>query len=136
MARLNLVAANPQKEIKIRTPKAQRPVVVNPSNDDIKDHFINKNGISYAGSHVIIDLWEATGLNERDRIEAQQETEGMKIAMKAQADKEQRDYAHEQAGFTTGMDMQKNQMMLANQREVAKIQAELRARQQTPKKDD
>jgi hypothetical protein len=73
---------------------------------------------------------------ERDRIEAQQETEGVKIAMKAQADKEQRDHAHEQAGFTTGMDMQKSQMMSANQLEVAKIQAELRARQQTSKKDD
>ena len=73
---------------------------------------------------------------ERDRIEAQQETEGMKIAMKAQADKEQRDYAHEQAGFTTGMDMQKNQMMLANQREIAQLASERRARQQTPKKDD
>jgi S-adenosylmethionine decarboxylase len=70
MARLNLVAANPQKEIKIRAPKAPRPIVVAPSNDDVKDHFINKNGVSYAGSHVIIDLWEATGLNERDRIEA------------------------------------------------------------------
>jgi hypothetical protein len=73
---------------------------------------------------------------ERDRIEAQQETEGVKIAMKAQADKEQRDHAHEQAGFTTGMDMQKSQMMSANQLEVAKIQAELRARQQASKKDD
>jgi S-adenosylmethionine decarboxylase len=75
MARLNLVAANPQKEIqakeaRVRAPKAPRPVVVTPSNDDVKDHFINKNGLSYAGSHVIIDLWEATGLNERDRIEA------------------------------------------------------------------
>lgn len=73
---------------------------------------------------------------ERDRIEAQQETEGVKIAMKAQADKEQRDHAHEQAGFTTGMDMQKNQMMLANQREIAQLASERRARQQTPKKDD
>ena len=70
MARLNLVAANPQKEIKPRAAKAPRPVVVMPSNDDMKDHFINKNGVSYAGSHVIIDLWEATGLDERDRIEA------------------------------------------------------------------
>ncbi len=40
------------------------------SNDDQKDHFITKNGLSYAGSHLIIDLWEAEGLNDRDRIEA------------------------------------------------------------------
>ena len=71
MARLNLVAANkvPQKEIKPRAAKAPRPVVVTPSNDDQKDHFITKNGLSYAGSHVIIDLWEAKGLDDRERIE-------------------------------------------------------------------
>jgi hypothetical protein len=74
---------------------------------------------------------------ERDRINAQQETEGVKIAMKAQADKQQRNHAHEQAGFTTGMDMQKHQMMLANQREIAQMQAEHRAKQQQkPKKGD
>ena len=70
MARLNLVAANkiPQKEIKPRAAKAPRPIVVTPSNDDQKDHFITKNGLSYAGSHVIIDLWEAKGLDDRERI--------------------------------------------------------------------
>ena len=59
MARLNLVAANkiPQKEIKPRASKAPRPVVVAASNDDHKDHFINRNGLVYAGTHVIIDLW-------------------------------------------------------------------------------
>ena len=74
---------------------------------------------------------------ERERINAQQETEGVKIAMKAQADKQQRDHVHEQAGFSTGMDMQKHQMMLANQREIAQLQAEVRAKQQQrPKKGD
>ena len=74
---------------------------------------------------------------ERDRINAQQETEGMKIAMKAQADKQQRDHTHEQAGFTSGMDMQKHQMMLNTQKEIARMQAESRARQQQkPKKGD
>ncbi|MFZ4599364.1 MAG: hypothetical protein ACOYNN_12025 [Terrimicrobiaceae bacterium] len=74
---------------------------------------------------------------ERERINAQQETEGAKIAMKAQADKQQRDHVHEQAGFSTGMDMQKHQMMLANQREIAQLQAEVRAKQQQkPKRGD
>ena len=74
---------------------------------------------------------------ERERINAQQETEGVRIAMKAQADKAQRDHTHEQAGFTTGMDLQKHQMMLANQKEIARMQAENRARQQQkPKKGD
>src|SRR6202046_5880286 len=69
MARLNLVAANPQKEIKPRATQAPRPGVVPPSNDAQKDHFITKNGLSYAGSHLIIDLWEAHGLDDRERIE-------------------------------------------------------------------
>jgi len=71
MARLNLVAANPQKEKAPRNRATARPlpVVVPPSNDDQKDHFITKNGLSYAGSHLIIDLWEAEGLADRERIE-------------------------------------------------------------------
>jgi len=73
---------------------------------------------------------------ERERINAQQETEGVKIAMKAQADKQQRDHAHEQAGFTTGMDLQKHQTMLANQREIARLQTESRSKQQKPKGGD
>src|SRR4029078_3323991 len=28
-----------------------------------------RNGLTYAGSHLIIDLWEAEGLGDRDRIE-------------------------------------------------------------------
>jgi hypothetical protein len=71
---------------------------------------------------------------ERDRIDAQQETEGVKIAMKMQSEKQQQDTAHEQAGFTTGMDLQKHQMMLENQREVARIQAQSRANQQQNRK--
>ena len=68
MARLNLVAANKEA----RAPRVRataRPVPVIVSNDDQKDHFINKNGLSYAGSHLIIDLWEAEGLADRERIE-------------------------------------------------------------------
>ena len=70
MARLNLVAAN----IEARAPRVRAtarpvPVIVSPSNDDQKDHFITRNGLSYAGSHLIIDLWEAEGLADRERIE-------------------------------------------------------------------
>ena len=72
MARLNLVAANKEARApRVRATARPVPVsVVVPSNDDQKDHFITKNGLSYAGSHLIIDLWEAKGLDERDRIEA------------------------------------------------------------------
>ena len=73
---------------------------------------------------------------ERDRINAQQETEGAKMAIKMQADMQQQDKTQEQTGFSTGMDMQKHQMMLENQREIARLQAEVRAKQQRPNKED
>ena len=70
MARLNLVAANKEARApRVRATARPVPVIVPPSNDDHKDHFINRNGLVYAGSHVIIDLWEAKGLDDRDRIE-------------------------------------------------------------------
>lgn len=73
MARLNLVAENKEAEgaprKSARATARPVPIIIPPGNDEQKDHFINKNGLSYAGSHVIIDLWEASGLNERDRIE-------------------------------------------------------------------
>ena len=70
MARLNLVAANKEAKGAPRVRATARPVpVVIRSNDGPKDHFITKNGLSYAGSHLIIDLWEAEGLSDRERIE-------------------------------------------------------------------
>ena len=33
------------------------------------DHFITRDGLTFAGSHLIIDLWEAEGLDDIDRID-------------------------------------------------------------------
>jgi len=33
------------------------------------DHFITREGLTFAGSHLIIDLWEAEGLDDIDRID-------------------------------------------------------------------
>ena len=72
MAKLELVAATKEA----RTPRVRtsartvRPVRCSRrSTTDHKDHFITRNGLTYAGSHLIIDLWEAEGLDDRDRIE-------------------------------------------------------------------
>lgn len=66
MARLQLVPANKEaKAPRVRTSAK----TVTPINDDQKDHFITRNGLTYAGSHLIIDLWDAEGLDDRDRIE-------------------------------------------------------------------
>ena len=64
------MAANKEARApRVRATERPVPVIVPVSNDDQKDHFINKNGLSYAGSHLIIDLWEAEGLADRERIE-------------------------------------------------------------------
>ena len=33
------------------------------------DHFITRDGVTFAGSHLILDLWEAEGLDDTQRIE-------------------------------------------------------------------
>lgn len=38
-------------------------------NNGIKDYFIERNGLRYAGSHLIIDLWEADHLDDAAMIE-------------------------------------------------------------------
>ena len=69
MARLQLVTANKEaKAPRVRT--SQKPVALVPQPVlEAKDHFITRNGLTFAGSHLIIDLWEAEGLDDRDRIE-------------------------------------------------------------------
>jgi S-adenosylmethionine decarboxylase len=74
MAKLALVAATKEAKTPRVRPSAkavrlpvQAPIQAN--DDQPKDHFITRNGLTFAGSHLIIDLWEAEGLGDRDRIE-------------------------------------------------------------------
>lgn len=34
-----------------------------------KDYFVTKDGLCYAGTHLIIDLWDAEGLDDERRVE-------------------------------------------------------------------
>jgi len=38
--------------------------------DESKDHFIRRNGIEFAGTHLILDLWDAHGLDDLELIES------------------------------------------------------------------
>ena len=71
MARLGLgvAAINGARPLRARAPARTVPVPIPPGDEDRKDHFITKNGLTYAGSHLIIDLWDAENLDDRDRIE-------------------------------------------------------------------
>jgi S-adenosylmethionine decarboxylase len=51
-----------QKPIAART-KEITPLASQTSSDDRYDHFIIKNGVRCAGTHIIIDLHEAQGLD-------------------------------------------------------------------------
>ncbi|MGH6871976.1 MAG: adenosylmethionine decarboxylase [Rhizomicrobium sp.] len=69
MAKLQLVSTNKvARAPRIRSAVKPVPVVL-PNDNQSKDHFITRNGLTYAGSHLIIDLWDAEGLGDRDRIE-------------------------------------------------------------------
>jgi len=52
-----------QKEEKLET------LASNEEASDQADHFITKNGVECAGAHLIIDLYEAEGLDDIDRID-------------------------------------------------------------------
>jgi S-adenosylmethionine decarboxylase len=71
MAKLALVAATKEaKTPRVRTSAKPVKFMPVPANEqEHKDHFITRNGVTFAGSHLIIDLWEAEGLGDRDRIE-------------------------------------------------------------------
>jgi len=70
---------------------------------------------------------------ERDRIDAQQEAEGAKIAIKARAEQAQREAQQEQQGFTTAAEMRKHQMQLEHQLRQAERQAQQKAEKPTKK---
>jgi len=71
MARLELgmAAINGATAYNVRVPARTVPVPIPEVDEENKDHFITRNGVTFAGSHLIIDLWEAEGLNDKDRIE-------------------------------------------------------------------
>ena len=39
------------------------------STDASNDHFVERNGLRYAGDHLLIDLWDAEQLDDIDHIE-------------------------------------------------------------------
>ena len=59
LARLGMVSESP----------SENPAMSTVSPEPQKDYYVEKDGVKYAGMHLIIDLWEAEGLDDRDRIE-------------------------------------------------------------------
>lgn len=56
-----------------RTPAAGEwpsHIQLNQATQQTNDHFIVRNGVEFAGTHLIIDLWGAQGLDDLDLMEA------------------------------------------------------------------
>ena len=72
--KLKLTAIAGGAALKTPAPAAAEPKLVR----EDADHFITHDGVTFAGHHLIIDLWEAEGLDDTARIEA-----AMREAVKA-----------------------------------------------------
>ena len=40
------------------------------ANDTRKDYFVERDGVRFAGTHLIVDLWDAEGLDDLSHVEA------------------------------------------------------------------
>lgn len=65
--------ANPGADHAIRPPgpaAEERRHVSSDTGEERKDYFIEREGLRYAGTHLIVDLWDAAHLDDIDLIEA------------------------------------------------------------------
>ena len=71
MARLELgvAAINGAEAYDARASARTVPVPIPEGDEGRKDHFVTRNGVTFAGSHLIVDLWEAKGLDDKVLIE-------------------------------------------------------------------
>jgi S-adenosylmethionine decarboxylase len=44
-------------------------IVPGPANDSPLDHFVERDGMRFAGTHLIVDLWHATHLDDLRHVE-------------------------------------------------------------------
>ena len=51
------------------TPLAILPSIPVPANDGRLDHFIQRDGMLFAGTHLIVDLWHASNLDDLQLVE-------------------------------------------------------------------
>ena len=62
LTRLGMVSDPPSNAQTIDGPDAS-------SSEDRKDYFVERNGLRFAGTHLLLDLWGATALDDPETIE-------------------------------------------------------------------
>jgi S-adenosylmethionine decarboxylase len=65
--KLTAIAGNEALNRRTKAALAPKPAQIHVPED--ADHFITRDGLTFAGHHLIIDLWEAEGLDDHMRIE-------------------------------------------------------------------
>jgi S-adenosylmethionine decarboxylase len=64
LARLGMVSESPSENQTITTVSSE-PTALNTA----KDYFVERNGVRYAGMHLLIDIWGAINLDDPDLID-------------------------------------------------------------------
>lgn len=64
LAQLGMVSDSPSEN--------QTTIAILPSleGQDQKDHFIERDGVTFAGMHLLVDLWDASNLADPEHIDA------------------------------------------------------------------
>lgn len=56
--------------IDLREARETAPSGISTNTEEAKDHFITREGLTYAGQHLIVDLWGGQNLGDKEFIEA------------------------------------------------------------------
>lgn len=63
LARLGMVSDSPSEAQTIDRPGTE-------CSEDRKDYFVERNGVKFAGTHLLVDLWGASRLDDPGHIDA------------------------------------------------------------------
>jgi S-adenosylmethionine decarboxylase len=66
------IVAPAEVELEVPTAELGRWQNQSQANDELaapKDHFIHRDGVVFAGTHLLVDLWDASHLDDIERIE-------------------------------------------------------------------
>ena len=50
-------------------PSSNQSMLDSAGADEQKDYFVERDGVKFAGTHLLIDLWGATNLGDPDHID-------------------------------------------------------------------
>lgn len=69
MSKIASLNPHPDAVSNFRDTEQEWPTFVGEQTMVEKDHFISRNGVEFAGMHLLIDFWEAEGLTDLELME-------------------------------------------------------------------